>query len=73
MTVPLSEKFESPLDEVSMELEQAAVRGVGIDDELAVGESSVEVDGVQVGTILSLSPFMTSNGWCMLARSAGFC
>jgi hypothetical protein len=56
-----------------MELEQAAVRGVGIDDELAVGESSVEVDGVQVGTILSLSPFMTSNGWCMLARSAGFC
>src|SRR5215216_1875460 len=26
-----------------------------------------------VGTILSLSPFMTSTGWWMLARSAGFC
>jgi hypothetical protein len=71
--VPLSEELESPLDEVLVELEHAAVPGVGIDNELAVRESSVEVDGVLVGTILSLSPFMTSTGWWMLARSAGFC
>jgi hypothetical protein len=42
----LSEKLESPLDEVIVELEHAAVPGVGIEDELAVGESPVEVDGV---------------------------
>src|SRR5215204_5077428 len=45
----MSEKLESPLDEVLVELEYAAVCGVGIDDELAVGESSVEVDGVLGG------------------------
>ena len=28
-----------------MELEHPALPGVGIDDELAVGESSIEVDG----------------------------
>src|SRR5919108_2622080 len=49
MTVPLSEELESPLDEVLVELEHAAVAGVGIDDELAVRESSVEVDGVLGG------------------------
>src|SRR5215212_8799770 len=36
MTVPLSEELESPLDEVLVELEHAALPGVGIDDELAV-------------------------------------
>src|SRR5512132_1541268 len=47
--VPLSEELESPLDEVLVELEHPAVPGVGIDDELAVRESSVEVDGVLGG------------------------
>src|SRR3954466_15603405 len=46
MTVPRSEELEGPLDEVLVELEHAAVPGVGVDEELAVGESSVEVDGV---------------------------
>src|SRR6187200_3602641 len=45
----ISEKLESPLDEVLLELEYAAVPGVGIDDESAVRESSVEVDGVLGG------------------------
>ena len=45
----LSEKLESPLDEVLVELEHPAVPGVGIDDELAVRESSIEVDGVLGG------------------------
>src|SRR5438105_4440086 len=45
----LSEKLQSPLDEVLVELEHAAVPGVGIEDELAVRESPVEVDGVLGG------------------------
>jgi hypothetical protein len=45
----LSEKLERPLDEVLVELEDPAVPGVGIEDELAVGESLVEVDGVVGG------------------------
>src|SRR5215218_11342001 len=45
----LSEKLESPLDEVLVELEHPAVPGVGIQDELAVGESSIEVDSVLAG------------------------
>src|SRR5215218_314484 len=49
MAFPLSYELESPLDEVLVELEHAAVPGVGIDDELAVRESSVEVDGVLSG------------------------
>src|ERR687898_756890 len=49
MTVPLSEELQSPFDEVLVELEHPAVPGVGIDDELAVRESSVEVDGVLGG------------------------
>src|SRR3954466_4659137 len=49
MTVPRSEELEGPLDEVLVELEHAAVPGVGVDDELAVGQSSVEVDGVRGG------------------------
>jgi hypothetical protein len=56
-----------------VELEHPAVPGVGIHDELAVRESSIEVDDVLECTILSLSPFMTSTGRWMLARSAGFC
>src|SRR5947207_1945794 len=44
-----SEKFESPLDEVLVELEHPAVPGVGIEDELAVRESSIEIDGVLGG------------------------
>jgi hypothetical protein len=43
----LSEKLERPLDEVLVELEHPAVPGVGIEDELAARESSIEVDGVQ--------------------------
>jgi hypothetical protein len=46
MTVALSEEIQSPLDEVLVELEHPTVPGIGIDDQLAVGESSVEVDGV---------------------------
>src|SRR5207248_573473 len=42
----LSEELESPLDEVLVELEHPAVPGVGVDDELAVRESSIELDGV---------------------------
>src|SRR4029450_5575421 len=42
----LSEKLESPLDEVLVELEDPAVPGVGIEEEVAVGESLSEVDGV---------------------------
>src|SRR5215216_1450424 len=49
MTVPPLEELESPLDEVLVELEHPAVPGVGIDDELAVRESSVELDGVLAG------------------------
>src|ERR687898_1355031 len=49
MTVPLSEELESPLDEVVVELEPPAVPGVGIDHELAIRESSVEVDSVLGG------------------------
>src|SRR5215217_8606397 len=45
----LSEKLESLLDEVLVELEHPAVPGVGIEDELAARESSVEVDGVLGG------------------------
>ena len=44
-----SEELESALDEVLVELEDAAVAGVWVDDELAVGESSVQVDGVLGG------------------------
>src|SRR5215208_7840127 len=49
MTVPPLEELESALDEVLVELEHPAVPGVGIDDELAVRESPVEVDGVLGG------------------------
>jgi hypothetical protein len=42
---PLSKELESTLDEVLVGLEDAAVAGVGIDDELAVQETSVEIDG----------------------------
>src|SRR3954470_11195500 len=49
MTVPPLEELESALDEVLVELEHPAVPSVGVDDELAVGESSVEVDGVLGG------------------------
>src|SRR5215216_7385490 len=41
-----SQELQSPLDEVLVELEHPAVAGVGVEDELAVAESSVEVDGV---------------------------
>jgi hypothetical protein len=47
--------------------------GVGIDDEFGCWGVVVEIDDVLSGTILSLSPFITSTGWWMLARSAGFC
>src|SRR2546423_812493 len=43
------EELEGPLDEVVVELKHAAVPGVGIEDELAVRESSAEVDGVLAG------------------------
>jgi hypothetical protein len=46
---PLSKELESTLDEVLVGLEDAAVAGVGIDDELAVQETSVEIDGVLGG------------------------
>jgi hypothetical protein len=49
MRTGFSEKPEGPLNEVLMELEHAAVTGVGIDDELAVRESPIEVDGVLGG------------------------
>src|SRR3954469_24961359 len=49
MTVPSSEELDGPLDEVLVELEHAAVPGVGVDDELAVGESLVEVERVLGG------------------------
>jgi hypothetical protein len=42
MALPLSEELERPLDEVLVELEHPAVPGVGIDDEPAVRESSIE-------------------------------
>src|SRR5215218_9097184 len=42
----LSEKLERSLDEVLVELEHPAVPGVGIEDELAVRKSLIEVDGV---------------------------
>src|SRR5829696_9127236 len=45
----LSEEVESALDEVLVELEHPAVPGVGVNDELAVGQSPVEVDGVLGG------------------------
>src|SRR5918997_3765659 len=45
----LSEELDGPLDEVLVELEAAAVPGVRVEDELAVRESSVEVDGVLAG------------------------
>ena len=45
----LLEKLESPFDEVLVELEHPAVPGVGIDDELAIGEPPVELDGVLGG------------------------
>jgi hypothetical protein len=70
MTVSLSEEFQDPLDEVLVQLEHTAVPSVGIDDELAVGESSIEVNGV-LGTIASPSRLMTSTSWWM-ARSARF-
>src|SRR5687767_7909643 len=44
-----SQELEGPLDEVLVELEHPAVPGVGVDDELAVRESPVEVDGVLGG------------------------
>src|SRR5215204_268041 len=47
MTV--SEELESALHEVLVELEHPAVPGVGVDDELTVRESSIEVDGVLGG------------------------
>jgi Transposase DDE domain len=40
------EELEGALDEVLVELEHTAVPGVGVEDELAVRESSIEVDGV---------------------------
>jgi Enoyl-(Acyl carrier protein) reductase len=43
------EELESALDEVLVELEHPAVPGVGIEDELAVWESLVEVDAVLGG------------------------
>src|SRR5215204_2377304 len=45
----VSEELERSLDEVLVELEHPAVPGVGIEDELTVRESSVEVDGVLRG------------------------
>jgi hypothetical protein len=56
-----------------VELEHPAVPGVGIQDELAVGSRRSRSTVLLEGTILSLSPFMTSTGWWMLARSAGCC
>src|SRR5881398_2147277 len=44
-----SQELESALDEVLVELEHPAVPGVGIEHELAVGQSSIEVDGVLAG------------------------
>src|SRR5918993_3822297 len=49
MTVDLSKELKSQLDEVLVELEHPTVPGVGIEDQLAAGESSVEVDGVLGG------------------------
>jgi hypothetical protein len=40
---------EPALDEILVELEDPAVPGVGIDDELAVRQPPVEVDGVLGG------------------------
>src|SRR5829696_8186998 len=45
----VSEELESPLDEVLVVLEHPAVPGVGIEDELAVWEASLEVDRVLGG------------------------
>src|SRR5215208_1676890 len=44
-----SYELEGPLDDVRVELEDPAVPGVGIEDEPAVRESPVEVDGVLRG------------------------
>jgi hypothetical protein len=62
MTAPLSQELQSPLDEVLVELEHAAVPGVGIAEELAVGSRRWRSTVFLVGTILSLSPFITSTG-----------
>ena len=66
-------KLQSPLDEVVVELEHPAVPGVGIEDEVAVGEPPLEVDGVRGGHHLVAHPVIASTGWWMPARSAGFC
>src|SRR5215208_6667715 len=42
----VSEELERSLDEVLVELEYPAVPGVGVEDEVAVGESLGEADGV---------------------------
>jgi hypothetical protein len=73
MTLPLSEELQSPLDEVLVELEDAAVAGVGIDDELAVGESSVKVDGVLCRHHLVAVTVHDEHRRWMLPRSAGLC
>src|SRR3954468_23356206 len=44
-----SQELERALDEVLVELEHATVAGVGVEDELAVGESLVDVNGVLGG------------------------
>src|SRR5215207_2349751 len=44
-----SEELQGLLDEVLVELEDTAVARVGVDDEVTVRESSVEVDGVAGG------------------------
>ena len=43
------EELEGGRDELSVVLEDAAVSGVGVDDEFAVRQAAVEVDGVRGG------------------------
>jgi hypothetical protein len=69
---PLSEELDGPLDEVLVELEHPAVPGVGIVTSRLSGSRRSRSTVFLVGTILSLSPFMTSTGWWMPASSAYF-
>jgi hypothetical protein len=44
-----------------VELEHPAVAGVGVEDELAVGESSIEVDGVLGGSPVATGEFRVAD------------
>ncbi len=67
------EEFDGGGSELFVELENASVARIGVDDQFGAVDAAVEIFGELMGTMLSLSPLAIRVGWVIAGRSMGVC